>query len=110
MVIVGQGMENKDYKRETSNSNSIHFTSNRSASVTEQRSNNGSENQPAGGGGGTVHRKQLQGPHTIAITKSETGFGFNVRGQIGEGGPMKSINGEVFDLWGGILAALSSFD
>ncbi|VDD95508.1 unnamed protein product [Enterobius vermicularis] len=35
-------------------------------------------------------------PHHVTIIKSETGFGFNVKGQIGEGGQLKSINGELY--------------
>lgn len=30
------------------------------------------------------------------IQKTETGFGFNVRGQVNEGGPLKSINGRLY--------------
>lgn len=36
------------------------------------------------------------GPRVVVIQKSETGFGFNVRGQISEGGQLKSINGELY--------------
>lgn len=36
------------------------------------------------------------GPRVVIITKSETGFGFNVRGQVGEGGQLRSINGELY--------------
>lgn len=36
------------------------------------------------------------GPHVVTILKSETGFGFNVRGQVSEGGPLRSINGELY--------------
>lgn len=39
---------------------------------------------------------RLLTPHTVHITKSETGFGFNVRGQVNEGGTLKSINGELY--------------
>jgi len=35
-------------------------------------------------------------PHTVVITKSHTGFGFNVRGQVNEGGTLRSINGELY--------------
>ena len=33
---------------------------------------------------------------TIFVKKSETGFGFNVRGQVSEGGPLKLVNGEFY--------------
>ncbi|KAL5277737.1 SNX27 family protein [Megaselia abdita] len=36
------------------------------------------------------------GPRCVTIYKSETGFGFNVRGQISEGGQLRSINGELY--------------
>ncbi|CAK9294088.1 unnamed protein product [Gordionus sp. m RMFG-2023] len=35
-------------------------------------------------------------PRKVVIIKSETGYGFNVRGQICEGGQLKSINGELY--------------
>lgn len=36
------------------------------------------------------------GPRVVTITKTETGFGFNVRGQVSEGGQLKSIGGELY--------------
>lgn len=38
----------------------------------------------------------ISGPHIVTIFKSETGFGFNVRGQVSEGGTLRSINGELY--------------
>lgn len=35
-------------------------------------------------------------PREVIIEKNETGFGFNVRGQVTEGGQLKSINGELY--------------
>jgi sorting nexin-27 len=35
-------------------------------------------------------------PREVVIDKIETGFGFNVRGQVTEGGQLKSINGELY--------------
>ncbi|RUS90045.1 hypothetical protein EGW08_002232 [Elysia chlorotica] len=35
-------------------------------------------------------------PRIVTITKTSTGFGFNVRGQISEGGILKSINGVLY--------------
>lgn len=40
--------------------------------------------------------KVNRGPRKIFIKKSETGFGFNVRGQVSEGGPLKLFNGEFY--------------
>ena len=36
------------------------------------------------------------GPRVVVIEKTNTGFGFNVRGQVSEGGQLKSINGELY--------------
>lgn len=36
------------------------------------------------------------GPRRVTIYKTETGFGFNVRGQVSEGGQLRSINGELY--------------
>jgi PDZ domain len=36
------------------------------------------------------------GPRVVYITKLDTGFGFNVRGQVSEGGQLRSINGELY--------------
>nr|CAG4643201.1 EOG090X05ZS [Ilyocryptus agilis] len=36
------------------------------------------------------------GPRLVRIVKSETGFGFNVRGQVSEGGQLRSINGQLY--------------
>jgi len=37
-----------------------------------------------------------KGPRDVEFSKTETGFGFNVRGQVGEGGQLKSINGVLY--------------
>jgi len=36
------------------------------------------------------------GPRLIELYRGENGFGFNVRGQVSEGGQLKSINGELY--------------
>lgn len=38
----------------------------------------------------------IAGPRVVTIYKTETGFGFNVRGQVSEGGQLRSINGELY--------------
>lgn len=43
-----------------------------------------------------IESKPGNGPRRICIRKSETGFGFNVRGQVSEGGPLKLVNGEFY--------------
>lgn len=40
--------------------------------------------------------KGLPGPRVVHITKTETGFGFNVRGQVSEGGQLRSISGILY--------------
>ena len=35
-------------------------------------------------------------PHTVKVVKNSHGFGFNVRGQVSEGGQLKSIGGELY--------------
>lgn len=49
-------------------------------------------------GGDRTHSPSADGrkPRVVTITKSETGFGFNVRGQVSEGGQLKAINGELY--------------
>ncbi|KAJ1521892.1 hypothetical protein ONE63_002230 [Megalurothrips usitatus] len=41
-------------------------------------------------------RVSHSGPRVVTITKTDTGFGFNVRGQVSEGGQLRSINGELY--------------
>lgn len=36
------------------------------------------------------------GPRLVRIIKSDSGYGFNVRGQVSEGGQLRSINGELY--------------
>jgi hypothetical protein len=40
--------------------------------------------------------KNNKGRRCIYIKKSDTGFGFNVRGQVSEGGQLKIYNGEFY--------------
>uniref|UniRef100_A0A7E4UPL1 Sorting nexin-27 n=1 Tax=Panagrellus redivivus TaxID=6233 RepID=A0A7E4UPL1_PANRE len=35
-------------------------------------------------------------PHRVTIVKAESGFGFNVKGQVSEGGQLKSIHGNLY--------------
>ena len=35
-------------------------------------------------------------PRTAVVVKTEHGFGFNVRGQVAEGGQLKSIGGQLY--------------
>ncbi|XP_016981193.1 sorting nexin-27 isoform X1 [Drosophila rhopaloa] len=49
-----------------------------------------------GGGVMGVGVTTANGPRVVTIYKTETGFGFNVRGQVSEGGQLRSINGELY--------------
>lgn len=44
----------------------------------------------------TTQMATANGPRVVTIYKTETGFGFNVRGQISEGGQLRSINGQLY--------------
>lgn len=59
-----------------------------------------SSNGPAAGsvvGIGVQNATQVtSGPRMVRIVKSESGYGFNVRGQVSEGGQLRSINGELY--------------
>ncbi|GAB0094761.1 PDZ domain-containing protein [Sergentomyia squamirostris] len=48
------------------------------------------------------------GPRVVTIYKTETGFGFNVRGQVNEGGQLRSINGELYAPLQHVSAVLDS--
>ncbi|GAU94164.1 hypothetical protein RvY_05989 [Ramazzottius varieornatus] len=86
MVIIDSGAHNKLSTKRSSN---IHFSPSQPSPAFDN-----SSPEPESTVGSMSSRSQE--PHTILIRKSETGFGFNVRGQVGEGGPMKSINGELY--------------
>ncbi|XDV40190.1 hypothetical protein PO909_009318, partial [Leuciscus waleckii] len=47
-------------------------------------------------GGGLVTTTVTSGPRLVRIVKSDSGYGFNVRGQVSEGGQLRSINGELY--------------
>ena len=40
--------------------------------------------------------KDPYAPRFVKIRKGERGFGFNVRGQVSEGGQLRSINGTLY--------------
>ena len=40
--------------------------------------------------------KDPYAPRYVKIKKGERGFGFNVRGQVSEGGQLRSINGTLY--------------
>lgn len=52
----------------------------------------GSSAGPGGHNAPTI----TSGPRVVRIVKSESGYGFNVRGQVSEGGQLRSINGELY--------------
>lgn len=66
-------------------------------SVAASMGSVGSGGTLSGGGGvGGVTTTAANGPRVVTIYKTETGFGFNVRGQVSEGGQLRSINGELY--------------
>lgn len=48
------------------------------------------------GGGCQMATTVTSGPRLVRIVKSDSGYGFNVRGQVSEGGQLRSINGELY--------------
>uniref|UniRef100_A0A671MFI2 Sorting nexin-27 n=1 Tax=Sinocyclocheilus anshuiensis TaxID=1608454 RepID=A0A671MFI2_9TELE len=48
------------------------------------------------GSGSQTPTMVTSGPRVVRIVKSESGYGFNVRGQGSEGGQLRSINGELY--------------
>ncbi|XP_068694408.1 sorting nexin-27-like [Montipora foliosa] len=48
------------------------------------------------------------GPRLIELQRGENGFGFNVRGQVSEGGQLRSINGELYAPLQHVSAVLES--
>uniref|UniRef100_A0A672FU43 Sorting nexin-27 n=1 Tax=Salarias fasciatus TaxID=181472 RepID=A0A672FU43_SALFA len=49
-----------------------------------------------GSGSGNTMTTVTSGPRLVRIVKSDSGYGFNVRGQVSEGGQLRSINGELY--------------
>ena len=43
-----------------------------------------------------ISDKGVYEPRPVVIVKGKQGFGFNVRGQVDEGGQLKSINGKLY--------------
>ena len=56
----------------------------------------GSSATAAAGTAGQTATTVTSGPRSVRIVKSESGYGFNVRGQVSEGGQLRSINGELY--------------
>ncbi|ESO00935.1 hypothetical protein HELRODRAFT_192487 [Helobdella robusta] len=67
--------------KEDENDSNYHFYRNYNSKITNEFKQN--SNLPPGA-------------RVVIIEKSETGFGFNVRGQVNEGGQLRSINGELY--------------
>lgn len=60
------------------------------------RTCSGSGNLTPGAGSGQTATTVTSGPRLVRIVKSDSGYGFNVRGQVSEGGQLRSINGELY--------------
>uniref|UniRef100_A0A665VR15 Sorting nexin 27a n=1 Tax=Echeneis naucrates TaxID=173247 RepID=A0A665VR15_ECHNA len=59
-------------------------------------SSGGNVTPGTGGGKVTPGTTVTSGPRLVRIVKSDSGYGFNVRGQVSEGGQLRSINGELY--------------
>uniref|UniRef100_A0A667YXU0 Sorting nexin 27 n=1 Tax=Myripristis murdjan TaxID=586833 RepID=A0A667YXU0_9TELE len=58
--------------------------------------NGSSGSTPGTGGSCQMTTTVTSGPRLVRIVKSDSGYGFNVRGQVSEGGQLRSINGELY--------------
>ena len=47
-------------------------------------------------GTGDTRKIEYYEPRLVHLEKRERGFGFNVRGQVSEGGQLRPINGELY--------------
>ncbi|RXN10268.1 sorting nexin-27-like isoform X1 [Labeo rohita] len=65
-------------------------------STLHSAARNGSGMSSGTGAGGLVATTVTSGPRLVRIVKSDSGYGFNVRGQVSEGGQLRSINGELY--------------
>lgn len=66
------------------------------------------ENGVMGGADLSEEEHNVPGPHAVKVVKNQQGFGFNVRGQVSEGGQLKSIGGELYAPMQYISAVLES--
>uniref|UniRef100_A0A4W5JIX5 Sorting nexin 27 n=1 Tax=Hucho hucho TaxID=62062 RepID=A0A4W5JIX5_9TELE len=65
--------------------------------LVQPSSRNGSGVSPSQGTGSCQTVTTVtSGPRLVRIVKSDSGYGFNVRGQVSEGGQLRSINGELY--------------
>lgn len=67
--------------------------------LTQPSPSNGSESgnvTPGTGASCQTPTTVTSGPRLVRIVKSDSGYGFNVRGQVSEGGQLRSINGELY--------------
>uniref|UniRef100_A0A673GMP4 Sorting nexin-27-like n=1 Tax=Sinocyclocheilus rhinocerous TaxID=307959 RepID=A0A673GMP4_9TELE len=65
-------------------------------STLHSAARNGSGTSSGTCAGGLVATTVTSGPRLVRIVKSDSGYGFNVRGQVSEGGQLRSINGELY--------------
>ncbi|XP_076135884.1 sorting nexin-27b isoform X2 [Alosa pseudoharengus] len=66
-------------------------------SLLHSSSRNGtSVDSATGNESGPTATTVTTGPRLVRIVKSDSGYGFNVRGQVSEGGQLRSIHGELY--------------
>lgn len=80
----------------------LNFTNNSDVKIKttqqQQTNNNNNNNNNSNNSNNNSNNSNdtMNGPRKVTIYKTETGFGFNVRGQISEGGQLRSINGQLY--------------
>lgn len=91
------GNQQRNDRAIKSNTNSpIENNKNHSAPVNNQNISKPSSTKTSPSTNTKQMSNNLNGPRVVTIYKTETGFGFNVRGQISEGGQLRSINGQLY--------------
>ena len=91
MVGSNAGNNGRLVNRGNSSSTSVQQQQQQGSSVDGVKSNNSNSNNSV-----VTNSSNNSGPRCVTIYKTETGFGFNVRGQVSEGGQLRSINGELY--------------
>lgn len=54
------------------------------------------EDQVVENGSDGLESPVIRDPHVAKVVKNQQGFGFNVRGQVSEGGQLRSIGGQLY--------------
>lgn len=92
---------NSSAENKRNNHSEINSVNNQNISAPSSTKTSPSTNNTSNTTNNNNNTKQMSnniasGPRVVTIYKTETGFGFNVRGQISEGGQLRSINGQLY--------------